>query len=257
MTGKMIKKTSNQLNKNNYLKSIYILIFGLVVLVIFSVSPVFISRITENSMFFKAVDSDIKSALNIALLVICTFVSYLFYSSFSIGEAAWYSGRYAGKKNCLKRLVFWFLPRHSLKALCLCTLVFLIKMCWTFTLCLPGLLTLFSAVTLAFTGGIELYLFLSLAIGSALLLITGLIFAFIISQRYFLAKYLIVDNPKLGVIQVIKQSENLTEGQLSYIVRFKCRFAPTIILYPFILPIIYLYPHYKQSRSIIAKELYI
>ena len=232
MTVKMIRKTSNLLNKNNYLKSIYILIFGLVFLIIFSVSPVFISRITES---LKAVDSDIKSAINIALLVICTFVSFLFYSSFSIGEAAWYFGRYSGKKNCLKRLVFWFLPRHSIKALCLCTLVFFIKMCWTFVLCVPGLLTLFSAVILAFTGGIELYLFLSLTIGSALLLITGILFAFIINQRYFLAKYLIVDNPKLGVIQVIRQS----------------------ILYPFILPIIYLYPHYKQSRSIIAKELYI
>lgn len=248
MTGKMIKAKSRALNRKNHLKSMFILLSGLIIVAIMSIIPFFL---------LTTADTNIKVAINIILLSFCTLISGMFYASYSTGEAAWYSGRHSGKKNCFKRLVYWFLPSHSFKAFLICSIVFILKLCWCFILCTPGLLTILSVIILSFTGGVELYLFLSLLIGSFMMFVCGLTFSFIINQRYFLTKYLIVDNPQLGIIQVIKQSKNLTEGQLFKIVRFKLNFIPTFLLYPLIVPIIYFYPHYKQSRSIIAKELYI
>lgn len=257
MTEKETKTISRQINRNNYLKSTYILIFRIIITSVISVLPYSLIRLLQASDLYKNADASILSIINIIIIAICAIISEMLYTSISTGEAAWYSGKQSGKRNCFKRLIYWLLPPHSFKAFCIGSIVFILKLSQYILFCLPGIMTLFSAVILAFTGGIELYLFLSLIVGSAIMLICGNIFSFILNQRYFLVKHLLAENPQLGIFQVIKQSCNLSEGQIFKIIRFKLKFFPSLLLFPLIFPIIYLYPRYKQRRCIIAKELYL
>lgn len=253
-----IQKHSLKINKNYYFKSLYIVLCVILLTCIFSILPYFANRLLEFStvnIALKSISNDLNSIIFISIVCSIALLSLMFYSAVSIGEKAWYTGLLYKKKQCLKRLIFWLKPKFSLKALKLNILLCSIKTMQYILFCLPSLILLFTTVTLAFTGGIEVYLFISLLVGVFILFFTGATFAFIVNQRYFLAKYLLAENPKLGVIQVLKQSKNLMDGQIFRLIKFKLSFIPAFILYLLVFPIIFIHPHYKQCCCIIAKEL--
>lgn len=260
MTDKAIRKFSRQLNKGTYLKSLGIVLFSFLCCAVFAIIPFTVLKLSDFSGLKEKADS-ISSYLFPAVLTLLLtgfcFAELLLLSTASMGEKAWYSGRLTKKQQCGKRLLFWFKPTRSFKAFRLSALIFLLKLLWTTALLSPALLMLSSVVLISFYGGIELYLFISLATGGVLLLLIGLVFRFIIIQRYFLAPYLMADNPKLGVVQAIKQSKNLSEDQIFRVVKFKLKFIPAFFTYPLIFPAIFFYPNYKQGCSVVAKELYL
>lgn len=239
-----IKKLSRKINKKDYLKSFVIITMVLVLTLLFCVIPALTKKVLANNVQVCFI---ILSLLTILFFILRTF--------FSTGEAAWYTGRIAGRKNGYKRFIFWLKPKYLFKAVRLEILLVLIKSSVTILLILPAISVFFFAVSLAFTGGIEAVIFTGLIVGGTALLASGVIFAFIFNQYFFLAKYLLAENPKLNVIQIIKQSKNLTEGQLFDIIKFKLSFLPLFTLSILIFPVIFIYPHYKQSSCIIAKEL--
>ncbi len=244
MNYKNVKKLSKQINKDNYLNAFGLAATGLIITAIFCILPILIKKLFVGRFMIYSV-----------LFLVVSSGYYVFRTAFSAGETAWYSGRITKRKDCYKRFIFWLKPKYVFKAIRLKTLLFLIKKAVTLVFVSPALLTILFAISLAFTGGLEVNVFATLIIGGCILMFVGLIFSFIINQSFFLAKYLLSDNPKLGVFQVIKQSKNLTEGQLHYIVKFRLGFIPLFLLSLLIFPIIYVYPHYKQSSCIIAKEL--
>lgn len=245
-----VGKLSRQLNRGTYLRSMSIVLFALLSCAVFSVLPYFILKLLS----FSGLSRTLTAA---AVFLLLTFLMAVILSTVSMGEKAWYSGRLTIKKQCGKRLRFWFKPKHSLKAFGLYAAVFLLKTAWTLAFLSPALLVFTSATLVAFYGGIELWLSVSLGAGGTLLLITGLIFRFITVQRYFLAPYLLADNPRLDIIRTLKQSKNLSDGQLFRIAKYKLKFLPAFFTYPLILPAIFLHPHYKQGCSIVAKSLYL
>ncbi len=183
------------------------------------------------------------------------FSACVFYCTVSIGEEAWYSGRLTGKKNGFKRFLYWFRFKNSFKAFRLRSTVFLLKLFWSIVFLLPSLLTFSVVFVTAFSGGIEIFLFLMMTAGAIIMLITGLIFRFIAIQRYFLAEFILAENPQNKVLQTIRQSKNLIDGQIFTVVKFKLAFLPFVLPCLFLIPLFFIYPHYKQSRSILAKEL--
>lgn len=252
MTFREINIAALKLNKNKYLSVSGINMFLIVIACILSFFVILSDRYISATATFNSTAINI---LRIVLFTLITITALVIFSGFSLGKTAVFSGRLNNKRATLKRIIYWLKPAKSLKAFCLNAVVFMLKTLWTTTFTLPGAIILFTIVYLAFTGGIEVYLLLSLIISGVLLITTGIIFAFIISQRYFLAEYLLTENPKLKVFQVIKQSKNLMEYQLMSVVKFKLSFILPFILSIFIFPLIFLYPHYKQSLSILAKEL--
>lgn len=258
MPDKMIKRLSRNLNKNSYLRSISIPFCRLLLLAVFCVIPWSLIRFFE-TLGIKQMLSEINYLLyplTVGLICLLVFLCTVFLSgSFSEGEKAWYSGRLTRKKLCGKRLRYWFRFKLSFKAMRLNILMFLLKTLWTVAFLSPAMLIISAIIVTATTGGIEFYLFLALSVGAAVLLITGLFFRFIVVQRYFLAPYLLADEPKLRPLQAIKQSKNLLDGHIFRIVRFKLKFIPSFFACIPILPVIYFYPHYKQSCSILAKEI--
>lgn len=258
MTDKTIKKLSRQLNKGSYLRSFSIILFAAAELIIFSVLPFALIKVADVSGFKSYIENFSPIIFPIITGIICTvitFFAFSVFSSVSVGEKAWYSGRMSGKRNCGKRLRFWFLPSKSFKALRLEILITALKLLWTVVFLSPALLIFSAIIGTAFYGGIEPTLLISLAGGGCLLLVTGLIFRFIVVQRYFLAPYLMAQNPKLKVIQAVKQSKNLLEGHIFKIVKFKLKHLPSFLLYPLIFPAIFFYPNYKQGCSVLAKEI--
>lgn len=258
MPDKMIKKLSRRLNEKAYLRSFSIVLCRFSAITLFCAFPYLIIKICELTgirNYFNGINGFIFPVFAGAVFLLAAFRAFCLFSSFSLGENAWYSGRLTRKKQCGKRLRFWFRPKLALKALRLSFLLFAVKTMWTAALLSPSMLVFSAVIGFAATGGIELYLFISLTVGGVILLFTGLIFRFIIIQRYFLAPYLLAEEPRMKPIQAIKQSKNLLDGHIYRIVCFKLKFLPSFMLYPFILPAIFFYPNYKQSCSVLAKEI--
>lgn len=258
MTDKTIRKISRELNRGAYLRSSSIVLSAIIICAVFSVITFSLVRLAELSGLKQLSGTYGRfiypSVLSVVFLIF-VFIELVLLSSVSIGEKAWYTGRLTRKKQCGKRLRFWFSPSRSFKAFRLNLLIFVLKLMWTAAFISPSAL-FFSVVFLtAFSGGIELYLLIALLSGGVLLLATGLIFRFFIVQRYFLAPYILADNPRLSATQAVMQSKTLSDGQILRIAGFKLKFLPAFFTYPLIIPAVFLHPHYKQSCSVIAKEL--
>lgn len=243
MSNKEIKTFGKNLIKKRRIKAVTMSIILITVTALFT----FAGYLSNSLISSKAVLIAIISVLSATVLI--------FQASFSLGEKAWYSGKLSKNKSCIKRFIFWFNPKYSLKAFSFGILLFLIKFFWTVTLLLPGIAVLSSIIILAYTGGIELYLFISLSAGFIILFFAGLIFRFLVLQRYFLAPHLLSSNPKLKPLQAIRQSKNILDGHIMEIVKFKLSFLPSFLSCIFIVPLIYFVPYYKQSCCVIAKSI--
>lgn len=251
-----IQKQAYSINKSNYLKSFTFPLCALITTVILTTIP-HIIVFAFNLFEYKIPERYILYS-NLIKLIFCaliTILSFMFYSSSALGEKAYYSGRIIKRKNNFKRLCYWFNPHKSIKALSLKALIFTLKLFWTFILLLPFTVVTSLILAIAFSGGIELYLLFSLSSGALILLITGLVFRFIIIQRYFLAEYIMTENPELRASLCVKRSKNLLDGHMFKVVKFKLSFLPMFLSCVLILPLIFVYPHYKQCRSIIAKDI--
>ena len=258
MPDKTIKKLSRNLNKGTYLRSFSIVIFYILQLAIFAAAPQLLLMLSENTGLKAVADSANQMIFPAMSVIICLIITAEFKfstSSLHMGENAWYSGRLTRKKLCGKRLRFWFRLSMSFKALRLNLILFVLKALWTAALLSPALLVFSIIAGTAVTGGTEVYFLFCLSAGFLVLLAAGLVFRFIIFQQYYLAPYLMAENPKLKPLHAVRQSKNLLEGHILRIVSFKIKFFPLFLLYPLVFPAIFIHPHYKQCCSVLAKEI--
>jgi len=243
MTVKEIKAISKQLIHGNTYKGLMIKLISFLILCVSAVVSFFIKIYVDNKV------------LVICSLLIIILLIYTFLSSFKLGEKAWYNSRINNPEKGTKRFVYWLLPKNTLKALKFRISLITIKIFWSVITLLPSASFFSSIIILAYSGGIENYLFITLLFGAIIMLITGMIFRFIILQRYFIAEYLISSNPKLKTLQAIRQSKNLTEGHIFDIIKFKLSFLPSAFSCLLIIPVLFIIPYYKQSCSVIAKSI--
>lgn len=258
MKAKEIKAKSRILIKNIVTKADLILLFTAVSLIFFSALPFLLDKLDEITglrVLLYSVNRYIYPVCLTVFMLLITLAFLMTLSSVNLGEKAWFAARNRKYKNGANRLCFWFKPSSSVKATRLYAAVFTLKSIWTVIFLLPAALMFAAVVALAMSGGIEVYLFIALIGGGILLTVTGLIFRFIVIQRYFLAPHLMASDPKLGVIQAIKRSKNLLDGHIFEVVKFKLSFLPWIFPSLLIVPIIYIYPFYKQSCSVLANEI--
>ena len=242
-----IKNEAKKLNKNNYLDSNLIILFSITITAILTLLPFTVIKIGNIYNF--------SPTIKIIILFFITFIFILFNCAFLTGEKSWYSGKVSKSRLGIKRLLFWYKPHYSVKAFFLNSVLFLLKTFTIIAFSLPSAILLIASLYLTFTGGIEVWILISMLTGGLILLIIAGIFAFVFNQYYFLAEYLYINNPKLKIYQVIKRSKNLINGHLYKIVRFKLSFIPAFLCCTLIFPLIIIRPRYKQSCCILAKEL--
>lgn len=258
MSDKEIKKMSRSLNKGTHFSSFCIVLYSAAAAAVFCILPyllVYSAKKSGLKALAMSAGFPVYPVIISVLLGLVSLAALINYSAVSLGEKAWYGGRLTKKRQCGKRLRYWFIPSHSFKAFRLKVLLFLLKGMWSVVFLSPAMLAGAAIIGLAMSGGIELYLFLSLAAGGFVTGTAGLIFRFVTVQKYFLAPYLLADDPRLKPIQVIKQSKNILDGRILRIARFKIKFIPWFLTYPLIVPVIFLHPYYKQSCSVLAKEI--
>lgn len=251
MKNSLIKQESKAFIKGKRIKALFIVLFPLIFCVLMTALTfgiIFVSDLLRNAGLGFTIAI-------FAVLVILSFAALLIYSSVSVGEKAWYGGITANKKNYTKRLFFWFRPKNSLRAFYFKALLLTVKCLWAIVFFLPAAILVWSVYYLSGTGGLELYLFISLTGGAVLLSVSGAVFFFIAMQKYFIAEYLYSSNPKLGARTAIKQSKNLLDGHIHEIVRFKLSFLPWFLGCVFIVPAVYFIPYYKESCCVVAKRI--
>ncbi len=222
-------------------KSWMILLVSLLTLLIFTAVPVTVSSFIENSV------------INIGVSFFCVFVYWLFRCAFRSGSSAWFS--FYKNKNQRGKMIYWFNPKRVIHSFSLYASLFFRKLFWTSLLLLPGILTIFSFCYLAYDTGLEFNLFICGAAGGGLITLAGLLFRFLIVQRYFLAQSLFVSSPGMKASQAIRLSCEIMNGQLKKTALFKLSFMPWFLLCAGILPVFYVWPYYRQSCAVFSREI--
>ena len=257
MTNREIKKESKQIIKGKRSNALSVILFNIAFCLGITTISYGAIRLSDSLFGAEASPSGKLTAFIVTgfMLFILSVFALCVYSSASVGEKAWYSGVAAGKSNYKKRLFFWFKPTFSLRAFGFKLLLFCVKLLLTLIFMLPSAAVVWSIYYLARTGGLEVYLFISLAGGGVLLALCGLIFRFIAVQRYFIAEYLFSSDPRLTPILALRRSRNLLDGHILEIVRFKLSFIPWYIACIGVLPLLYFLPYYKASCCTVAKKI--
>ncbi len=191
--------------------------------------------------------------VSLLILSVVLVLNCFAYSAFRSGSCAWF--QFHDRQNKAARTFFWFSPKRCVKSTGLYTSLFFRKLMWTVILLLPGAFTAISFVLLALDTGIEFNLFLCGIIASGVMMLLGLLFRFFIVQKYFLAQYLLVSDPKMKVRNAIKMSCEIMNGRLKKTALFKLSFIPWFALCAAIFPTVYVWPYYKQSCVLYSKEL--
>lgn len=126
MKNKVIKAESKALISGKRGKALLIVLFGILFCAVMTAiifGAIFISRVFKDF----GVGVTIASA---AVLIFLSLITLCVYSSAAIGEKAWYGGLTGNKRNCARRLFFWFRPKNAFRALWFNVLLFLIKTMW-------------------------------------------------------------------------------------------------------------------------------
>lgn len=251
MKTKIIKAQGKAIISGNRKKATLIVLFPLLFCAVMTAilfGTIFLSQILDG--FGTAI-----TVLSAAIILFLCLITLCGYSSAAVGEKAWYTGLTSNKRNCGRRLFFWFRPKNSFRALWFNVLLFGIKLMLAIVFFLPSAIVLWSVYYLSASGGLELYLFIALSAGGAILALSGLIFCLISTERYFIAGYLFSSDPRLSALTAIRQSKNLLDGYIFEIVKFKLSFLPLLLSCIFIIPAFYVIPYYKESCCVVAKNI--
>lgn len=241
MKNSQIKILTKGVLNGNVAKSASFLLLSLCIVIVFTAIPFLINLYVSEPIICSA-------AVAVSLLIL-SFVR----CGFAAGSNAWFS--FYKRKNRAGRVAFWFAPRNNFKAFRLYVALFFVKLFWTILFLLPGVAVIFSFCYLAYDSGIEFNLFLCGIVGGGMLVATGLIFRFIIMQKYFLAKSILIENPSVSALEAIRQSCEKMEGKLKKTAFFKLSFTPWILTCVGIVPILYVWPYYRQSCALFAGEI--
>lgn len=236
-----IKILTKGIINGNIVKSFWFIFWGLLFWLILTVIPVLINRFITNS------------AISLALTIVSLLVLAFLRSAFNSGSSAWFC--FYKKKSRVNNVLYWFVPKRVFKSFGLYSMLFLLKAFWTILTLLPGVITVFSFCYLAYDAGLEFNLFLCGISGGTILMLAGLIFRFLIVQKYFLAENIFVSDPKVTPFEAIHKSSEKMNGKLKKTALFKLSFAPWFLLCAGILPVVYVWPYYRQSCAVLAGEL--
>lgn len=241
MKTSQIKKEAGKILSGNIKKSALFILFPVVLTGVFTVFPVLINAyITE-------------PITGILLAGSATVIYVLLRRVIRLSSLAWFV--FIKKKNRLVKSLYWMSPKRAMKFVGMRLSLFIRKAGWSFAFLFPGIFTILTFCILAYDSGFEFNLFLCGIIGGAVMLFTGLAFRFVILQRYFMAEYLLVSDPKIKVRDAVSQSKEIMNGRLKKTAFFKLSFVPWFVLCAGILPVFYVWPKYRQSCALLAKEL--
>ncbi len=186
--------------------------------------------------------------LRLAFLAVIGIASYVAILPFNYGRDIWFYENAKKNKLSLKKLFSYYSVKKSAGAIKILFSVQIRKLLASFLFLVPSI-AVGAYLIYALKDGIGELMMLSLAVSFFLLLLTGMFFAFVYSQKYFLAQYLFYENEGCSAREIISFSSKIMENKCFDTAMFKLSFFPWYLLYVFVFPAAYVYPYYKTSIS--------
>ncbi len=225
--------------------------------IFFTFSRALISMAIGYISGFSVNFSDKNPKLRISVLVAVIFLSVIYCVSLSVFrmlEEIWYIGQSHVGKKTFRKLVAATDGKRFFKGVLLSFVIGLRKLIWIFLLSLPGCAIIYLSVRFVLQKS-EYDIFLIMLTGGVLLVIFGLFFAFCINQRYFMAKYLFLKNPKISIKRAVRVGIAMMDGNCLKTAVFKMSFLPHLLSCVFVLPVIYALPYFRQSCTCLKREI--
>jgi len=194
---------------------------------------------------FSRIDFFIVKAVFFSLIGIISYVAFL---PFSYGREIWFYENSKKTRLAPNRLFEYYSIKKSLRAINILFQVHIRKFFVSLLFLVPSFITA-GCIVFSLQSGIGRKMLFVLLLSTILLTISGLFFAFIFKQRYFLATYLCYENEGCKVKEAIKLSTEIMENKCFETAFFKMSFAGWFLLCVFIFPVFYVYPFYRLSIS--------
>lgn len=192
--------------------------------------------------------------VKIIFFTLLGFVSYISLIPFRYGSDIWFYENAKKTRLPLKQLFSFYNFRKSPSSLKIIMLVEAKKLLCTSFFLLPSTV-ITGYIFYALREGMGVKMLMSLIIGGVLLFFTGVFFAFVFSQRYFLAPYIMYENENCKASEAVKLSSEIMENRCFETAFFKLSFSGWFLLCLLIFPTLYVYPFYKMSNSLKAVSI--
>lgn len=208
-------------------------------------------NISGVTSLFKTFPSYVVRLVFFAVLGI---ISYLILIPFRYGNDIWFYENAKKTRLPLKHLFTFYSFKKSPSALKIFLLVGFKKFICALVFLMPSAV-ISVYIVYAIREGIGARMLISLMAGTFLLLISGVFFAFVFSQRYFLVPYIMYENENCKVTDAVNLSAEIMENKCFETAFFKLSFSGWFLLCLFIFPTFYVYPFYRMSNSMKAVSL--
>lgn len=234
-----------------------VIIISLLIFFISSAAPFFFGIIIEKD-FIKKPLSDILGLEGFNYFALLFSVILFFFvlfaaSSVRCGREYWFWQRSGYEYTPVYTAFCGF--KHIFRACSLWIRLKLISFFWYTLTLLPAGATTFICYMLLKRSASAAVIY-ALAISAAVLCLIGLIFAFIIMQRYALSYAFIFENPSLKARQAVKESKKIMFTNEKKLAALKLSFSAWFLSCIFLLPIFYVAPYYKLSVCAFSRRLY-
>ncbi len=193
----------------------------------------------------------IKLALYTAFMLAAVLIMY----PLKTGSEAWFYFGAAGKIPEAMHILYWFKPEKAARSIVLRLSLMLRKGAWAVVFLLPGAAVTGGALYMLSLGNASAMLLAAAALGGAVMLIVGTIFFAVMNQRYFLSTALLARYPYKTANEAIKQSVETMNGSLARVFIYKISFFPWFMLCLAVIPIVYVWPYYRQACSCMRYDL--
>lgn len=188
------------------------------------------------------------------LLFLLAALSLLVLPPLALGREAWFWQRSAREYESFTYAFTWY--RRMGRAIALHLLRWLIRLGASALFLLPAVICTLAALYL-YWSGTTFFTLAVLTATAAALWGTGVVFTTLFLQRFFLAPYLLARDGETGARDALRESARIMDACMmrGNTAKMKLSFLPWFLSCLLILPVLYVYPYYKQSCACYARHI--
>ncbi|MGI5895596.1 MAG: DUF975 family protein [Oscillospiraceae bacterium] len=181
-------------------------------------------------------------------------LSFLFITPLRQGTVCWYYGRASGEVWAVSAAFHWYTGiRRWCKALLVYLLLGLRTLCWFVLLLLPalGMYFVYGYTVMYLSVPWLSFLLLFVTFGLALV---GMVFARVVCYRYFLALYILADDPAVHIRTIFRSSVRIMAGKKGLLFSLELSFLPYYLLNLLVIPLFGTVPYISMTKALYAKQ---
>ena len=249
---------------NNWGKAVAIVLLGIAIYLLFTMVETMISMllgvpfyvdVTTSGLVWKGMTN--ISAVSLVLSLIMTIGSFIVVTPLNLGVTQWYYSLSEGESEDILSIFGCFSNRRMFfRSLLLRANIVVRSLLWAVVYFLiPGL---FLGVSMWYgVNGPDNNAYLLGTMGMIFSFMLGIlmsVFYMITIQKYFLARYYLLDG-ETSVHQALKMSRRVSRGKREQIFLFKLSYAGWFLTCLLVVPVLYVFPYYQMSALLYARFL--